>query len=64
MATHFESCPNVPSPSRMSLNAPRMHIDCCRNLINEFSWNALRMPSETGDSCSNAVRMLSERPEL
>ena len=33
MASHFESCQNVTSASRMSRNARRMHLDCCRNLI-------------------------------
>jgi len=33
MASHFESCPNVPSVSQMSRNASWMHLNCCRNLI-------------------------------
>ena len=30
---HFDSCLNVRSASQMSLNALRIHLECCWNLI-------------------------------
>ena len=32
-------------------------------ILNEFSWNAIRMPSESFDCRSNAARMQSEHPD-
>ena len=60
-ASHFKSCQNVPNAPRMSRKAPRMHLDCSRNLFDmkriqlECTSNVVgifRLPLECG---SNAV---------
>ena len=59
MASHFKSCQNVPN----ALNEPECTSNASRllpesiSILKILSWNALRMPSESFDCHSNAVRM-------
>jgi len=59
MASHFKSCPNIPSASRMSGNAHRMHLDCCQNLI-PYEKNAAGMPFKCRRKLSIAARTCLE----
>ena len=59
MASHFKSCPNIPSASRMSGNAHRMHLDCCQNLI-PYEKNAAGMPFKCCRKLSIAARTCLE----
>jgi len=56
---HFESCLNVRSASRMSLNAPQMHLECCRNLI-QYEKNSAGMHFKCRRKLSIAARMQLE----
>ena len=61
-ASHFKFCQNVPNAPRMSRNAFRLLPESI-SILQEFSWNAIQMSSESFDCHSNAARIQSERPD-
>ena len=65
-ASHFKSCQNVPE---CASNEPECTSNAFRllpesiSILQEFSWNAIQMSSESFDCRSNAARIQSERPD-